>query len=288
MALGFFDGFHLGHQQIVDGAVARAAQANLAPLVFTFKNHPATVLDSGRAPALLTTFGERIDRLLSSGASVVWCEFDRPFSQIEPRSFVQRVLLEQLGVQAVVVGPNYRFGHRAAGDVELLRAMGQESGFAVEVVEPVYRRGRLVSSTRIRESIAAGKVELAAELMGRPYAVRSLVERGSARGRQLGFPTANLSIPPRKVLPPSGVYAVRVLREDQSLPGVANLGVRPTFEEEKLVLEAHLLDFSGDLYGERVEIEFHHRLRDEQRFSGVEALREQIARDVQAARRALA
>ena len=281
VALGFFDGFHRGHQAIV----AATEGGPECPVVFTFANHPATVVDSQRAPLHLTTFQERVDRLLSSGATVVWTEFDRPFSLLEPEQFVTEVLRGRLDARRLVVGPNYRYGHRADGDVDSLRAAGERHGFEVVVVEPVKERGELISSTRIRALVQAGELRAAHDLMGAPYTLSAIVERGAARGRQLGTPTANLRLPAGKLTPPYGVYAVEVARGGESLRGVANLGVRPTFQGfPEPLLEVHLLDCDLDLYGEWLQVGLLEWLRPEQRFSSLDELKAQIARDIERVR----
>lgn len=277
VALGFFDGFHRGHQAIVRAT----REGSYESVVFTFPNHPATVVDAKRAPLLLTTFQERVDRLLTSAATVVWTEFDRPFSLLEPEQFVTDILRGRLDARRVVVGPNYRYGHRAAGDVDTLRAAGATHGFEVIVVEPIREGGDLISSTRIRGLVQAGEMEAAHGLMGAPYTLSAIVERGAARGRELGTPTANLRPPAGKLIPPFGVYAVEVKHAGTPLRGVANLGVRPTFQgSPDPLLEVHLLDCDLDLYGEWLQVEMLEWLRPEQKFAGLAELKEQIARDV--------
>ncbi len=279
LALGFFDGFHRGHQAIV-----RRATAGAKATVFTFKNHPATVLNADRAPKLLTTFEERQELINQAGADLVYCTFDRPFSQIPAEQFVEDILIKRLRARLVVIGENYRFGHRAQGNAELLQQLSQPLGFEVAVVAPVKEKD-WISSTRIRALVKNGEVTQACKLLGRPFFIRSLVEKGDGRGRTIGFPTANLGLPPTKVHPSYGVYAVRVDRGQASLKGVANLGVRPTFEGSAPVLEVHLFDYDGYLYGEKLNVHFVERLRGEQKFSGVDALVAQIGQDVEAARK---
>lgn len=273
VALGFFDGVHLGHQALI----ARASH------VFTFRNHPASVV-SGRTPPALTLFHERVALLEKLGVQVVVRDFDRDFSQLSPEGFVERVLVGRLGARKALVGPNYRFGHRAQGDVEALSRWGQEHGFEVELVQPIEEGGEMVSSTRIRKLLSEGEVQQAAALLGRPYSVTAVVEKGDGRGAQLGFPTANLTLPARKVAPAFGVYAVTVEHGGESLPGVANYGKRPTFSGEKVLLEVHLLEHDLDLYGSRLQVSFQQRIRAEQKFSGPQELIAQIEHDVAAAR----
>lgn len=281
VALGFFDGFHRGHQAIVGQATSRG----LRPLTFTFRNHPASVISSQRTPELLTTVEERFELLAAAGTEVVWCDFDRPFSQLSPQEFFQDILVERLGAGLLVSGSNYRFGHRAEGDVELLRQMAEPLGIEVVCPAEVLHEGDWISSTRIRQAIAQGQVEEAALLLGRPFTVSARVLRGDQRGRQLGFPTANLPLASGKIIPAFGVYAGWAKRAGERHAAVANLGIRPTVTDSRVpLLEVHLLDFQGDLYGESLTVELAHFLRAEQKFSGLDALKHQIALDSQLAR----
>ncbi|MBM3461122.1 MAG: bifunctional riboflavin kinase/FAD synthetase [Armatimonadetes bacterium] len=283
VGLGFFDGIHRGHQEILKRVVALARERGRLAAVFSFRNHPASVLRPSAAPALLTPFDEKIPLLEALGLDVlVWREFDLGFAGVEAQEFVGDVLRDRLRAAAVVVGPNYRFGKGAQGTPATM------SGLEVAVVEPLYEDGALVSSTRVREAVVAGDLVEAARLLGRPYAARGEVVRGDARGRTIGFPTANLGCPPEKLLPADGVYAMRVKVGDETVQGVANLGIRPTFGERRRVLEVHLLDYLGDLYGRTLQASFIERLRAEMRFDGVDALIAQIARDVESARALLA
>lgn len=289
VALGFFDGVHLGHQRIIATAVARARAEKVPAALFTFSEPPKRVLRPASAPQSLTTFEEKVEVLSATDLDhVVWCPFTLDFSRLTPEVFLRDVVVGRMGAVAVVAGPNYHFGVGARGDVVLLAELGQALGLGVEVVAPVEVGDVLVSSTRIRARIAEGRVEEAAALLGRPYRALADVVHGDARGRTLGYPTANLEVSPEKLLPASGVYAVRVLIDDARHAGVANLGVRPTFGERQKTLEVHLLDISLDLYGRRVRVDFIRRLRGERRFDGAEALVAQIGRDVEAARAVLA
>lgn len=285
VALGFFDGVHLGHQQIIASAVARAAAEGVEAGLFTFRAHPMQVLRPSSAPPVLTLFEEKVALLSQTGLHCVyWDDFTLDFSRLSPEAFARDVLRHRLGVVGTVVGPNYRFGAGASGDVATLAALGAAHGFAVEVVAPFEVDGAMVSSTRVRTAVAAGDVETAARLLGRPYVAQAQVVRGDGRGRTIGFPTANLEVAAEKLLPADGVYAVRVRIADAWRAGVANLGLRPTFDAQRRTLEAHVFDFDGDLYGSPVEIAFHHRIRGEQKFSSVPALIDQIGRDADAAR----
>jgi riboflavin kinase/FMN adenylyltransferase len=283
LALGFFDGVHLGHQAVLKLALSAGGR----PWAYTFRNHPASVLAPERAPRLLTTFAERVEILEGLGLGVVYSDFDLAFSQISPRRFAEEILAGRLGARWVAVGANYTFGHQGAGKVALLAELGRQLGFEVRTAGPVRVGGRVVSSTRIRQAVAGGRVEEARQLLGRPYQLRGEVVPGAARGARLGFPTANLRPPAEKVLPAHGVYAVLVRYQERLWPGVANLGVRPTFGEDQVLLEVHLFDVEVDLYGQELEVHFIRRLRPERKFPGVEALRAQIAEDCRQARELL-
>jgi riboflavin kinase/FMN adenylyltransferase len=286
LALGAFDGIHLGHRAILGTAVARARARGLQAVACTFDPHPMEVLQPGRAPLPITTLDERLALIGPTGidGSVV-LGFDRAMAAVEPEAFVRTTLLGLLRAQEIVVGFNHTFGRGAGGNAKLLRTLGDTLGFQAHVVPPLTLDGVPVSSTEIRGALQQGDVERAARFLGRAYDVAGDVVQGAGRGRTLGFPTANVA-PERPLLVKTGVYACRVERDGASLEAVANVGVRPTFGDLGLALEVHLLDFTGDLYGERLRVAFTRRLRDERKFPSVEALREQIAADVEAARAA--
>lgn len=285
VALGVFDGIHLGHRAILGTAVARARRHGLAALACTFEPHPIDVLQPGRAPLPLTTLPERLELIAETGIdTAVVITFTPAVAAVEPEAFVRAVLLGTLQARHVVVGFNHRFGRGARGDARLLEALGAELGFDVHVVTPTTVDGVPVSSSEIRAALQAGDLPRAAKLLGRPYAVQGEVVRGVGRGRTLGFPTANVNSD-RPLPLPAGVYACHAFLGSARYRAVINVGIRPTFGEAELAVEAHLLDFSGDLYGSRIKLQFLRRLRDERKFPDVEALRSQIAQDVAAARR---
>jgi riboflavin kinase/FMN adenylyltransferase len=282
VALGFFDGFHRGHQAILESA----RHLDFAPVVFTFRNHPATVVAAERAPALITNFEERTELLSQAGCDVVWVDFDRPFSLIEPHLFIHDLLVTRLAARQVVTGQNYRFGHRASGHAHTLRDSGC---FEVVTVDPVVDGDQLISSTRIRTLLLEGRVGDADRLLGRPFRLSASVQRGDQLGRDLGVPTANLALTPDKVWPRFGIYAVQVQHRERRLPGVASLGVRPTVKDKAVpLLEVHLLDFAGDLYGEQLQVDFIHWMRAEQKFPGLQELKHQMGLDLALARQLLA
>ncbi|HJL14804.1 MAG TPA: bifunctional riboflavin kinase/FAD synthetase [Sandaracinaceae bacterium LLY-WYZ-13_1] len=285
---GNHDGVHLGHRALLDAARERAAPDGLTVTVLTFDPHPARVLAPDRAPPLLTTLERRMRLLRDLGADrVEVLRFDRARAGQAPEDFVREVLVDRLRARGLVVGPDFRFGRGAKGDAQTLRRMGGELGFDVREVGPVRLGGETVSSTRIRAALRDGDVAAASRLLGRLHDVDGTVVEGDRRGRTIGFPTANLDCAP-VLLPSDGVYAVvaRPLDGGELLRGVANLGVRPTVEAGRSV-EAHFFDFGGDLYGQRLRLGFVARLRGEQKFDGLEALKAQIDADARGARAAL-
>jgi riboflavin kinase / FMN adenylyltransferase len=289
LTLGNFDGVHRGHQAIVARAKALAADVGGQVVVLTFHPHPIAVLAPDRAPSQVQSLRDRLACLAEHGADVVVAQrFTRAFASLDPEAFVTRVLLASLDLVQVVAGYDLTFGHARAGTPETLAVLGQRHGFTVEAVGPVTVDGVTVSSSVIRRAIAAGDVALAAQLLGRPHRVRGRVVGGERRGRQLGFPTANLHLKPRVGPPADGVYAGRTLVDGRPLPAVVNVGMRPTFGELRRTIEAHVLDWQGDLYGRWLDVDLVARLRGEQRFAGVDALRAAIAADVARARTLLA
>lgn len=289
VALGNFDGVHAGHRTIFARTKSRAAGTGSDAIAFTFWPHPVAVLFPARAPAMITSLAGRLALLRDVGLDgVVVQRFTRAFASMEPEEFVDRCLVRDLGVSAVVVGYNVTFGRERRGTPGLLAELGRGAGFAVEVVEPVRAAGEEASSSEVRRRIAAGDVAGAARLLGREHRLLGRVRHGDHRGAGIGFPTANV-FPRGGMLPPDGVYAVRVGIGDGRVdrPAVANLGTNPTFGPGQRRLETHLLDFSGDLYGQRLRVDLVERLRGERRFASVDELVAQIRSDADAARRLL-
>jgi riboflavin kinase / FMN adenylyltransferase len=286
VALGNFDGVHLGHQVVLRQAVEEGRRRGVKVVAATFHPHPRAVLGSGDPPRLLTPVELRREALFDYGADEVWViPFDVELSRKSPQQFVRDVLVGEIGAGVVVVGENFRFGHRAAGDVrDLERLMREEGGTVVAVqVRGAGREGE-ISSTRIRALISEGEVTEAAGLMGRPYVLRGEVVVGDQRGRSIGFPTANVLPDADAVIPARGVYAGFVLVGEDRYAACTNIGVAPTFDRAESRVEAHLMDFEGDLYGRVVDVSFAKRIREERRFSGVDELTGQIRRDVEEAR----
>lgn len=287
LTLGNFDGVHLGHQAIFKQVVERARKINGTSIVFTFEPHPLKVLAPERSPRLLNTFDGKMKLLSSAGIDVVVCaEFTRDFAEQDPEDFAQKILHKTIGVKEVYVGYDYAFGKSREGGVESLKKMGQACGFSVSVVEAVRVNDVVASSSAVRDYISAGSVEKAAELLGRNYSIEGKVVHGSHRGRDLGFPTANLNTP-NELLPAYGVYAVYAAVDGRSFQGVASIGVRPTFEAGPLSVEVYLFDFEGNLYGKQMEVSFVSFLRTEQKFPDVLSLISQMRKDVEEAKKKL-
>ena len=284
LALGNFDGLHLGHMSIVRRVVARARELDSSPVLLTFDPHPTRVTRPDRTPRLLMTTAQKIDAVAGSGlAGMVIVEFTNAFSHWEPGHFVERVLVTWLGISEVFVGGNFLFGRDRSGDFRTLQALGTQHGFAATKVDAVVAGGLPVSSTRIRDLVSAGLVGEAAPLLGRHFAIDGRVVRGDGRGRALGFPTANLETD-NELLPRRGVYVTRAAVDGHVYPSVTNIGVHPTVGAASGdLVEVHLLEGGRDLYGAAVRLAFVDRVRDERVFPSIDALRAQIADDCAAA-----
>ena len=294
VTIGAYDGVHLGHRAVIARVRALAAERDLATAVVTFDRHPASVVRPESAPLLLTDLDQKLELLESTGVDiVVVVEFDDARSKEPADEFVTEVLVGCLGARAIAVGSDFHFGHRRSGNVDLLRAMGRQDDFEVAPLELLgpdgtpAAEGASVSSTAIRAALRSGDLERANAWLGRPHEVRGVVVNGDGRARDLGFPTANLAVSDDVCLPADGIYAGWYVRAGgPSLPAAISLGRRPTFydDADRSLLEAHVIGFDGDLYGERARVQFTHHLRDELKFASVEALVEQMGRDVAEAR----
>lgn len=286
VSIGFFDGVHRGHQTIIERAVRTARDRGVRSVVVTFDRHPMEVVNPGSQPPLLMTLHRRTATLAAQDVDlVVVVPFDDELRHRSPDEFVDHVLVEPLRAERVIVGANFRFGHKAAGDVRVLGELGPQRGFTAEGVTLLELDGVVISSTEIRAAVQRGDVGRAARLLGRPHLVDGVVVRGDARGATLGYPTANLQVDRRVAVPARGIYAGHChLGGGATVPCVTSVGVNPTFGGQELRVEAHLLDWSGDLYGRAVAVDFRHRIRDEERFDSVEALVAQIDDDARTAR----
>ncbi|MGH2682777.1 MAG: bifunctional riboflavin kinase/FAD synthetase [Actinomycetota bacterium] len=281
VTVGFYDGVHVGHQAVIRRTVKAAGEQGLRPVVLTFDRHPREVLTPRDVPQLLTTLRRKSELIEAIGVEVLAVmEFDEDVSRWPPERFVDQALVTGLGVRQAIVGANFTFGHRAAGTAELLGELGRARGFRVETVPLTELDGRPVSSTSIRRALADGDLDWPRRALGRRYRVEGTVVAGAGRGKDLGFPTANLRTPARILLPGRGVYAGRGFAEGNSWRAAINVGTNPTFGEEPLHVEAFLLDFEGDIQGRVLAVEFWERLRDELRFENPEALALQMKEDV--------
>ena len=291
VTIGAYDGVHRGHQAVIGQVRNEAQQLGCQSVVVTFDKHPASVVRPESAPKLLTDLDQKLELLQQTGIdATLIVEFNRERSTEDPALFVKRVLVDTLRAQVVVVGEDFHFGFNRGGNVAMLRELGKQFDFQVEPVKLIARPDGVeepVSSTSIRRALAGGQVETATNLLGRAYEVRGVVVNGDKRGRIIGFPTANVEVPNAMCLPADGVYAGKFQCDDGSVHACAiNLGRRPTFFEhaDHSLLEAHLLDFDGDLYGQKVSVTFEHFLRSERKFDGLEAIKTQLQLDVAAAR----
>src|SRR6267142_2375472 len=284
LTLGVFDGLHLGHQLIIRTVVERARETGAIPTVITFDPHPRAVLHPESAPPLLQTLDQKVEGFGVLGIEqAIVVPFTKEFSLIRAEEFLRDVVKERLQAKEVYLGRGFAFGHNREGNIELLKRVSADLGFIADEVPEVRLRGQRVSSSRIRELLSQGRVNLARRMLGRPYGVEGRIEHGSERGQQLGFPTANLH-PRNRVIPKNGVYVTGTLIAGQWRRSVTNVGVRPTFESAgEPSVETFVMNWSGDLYGDVLRVRFLHRLRDEQKFSSVDELKSQIDRDVQRA-----
>ena len=281
LTLGVFDGLHLGHQLIMKTVAERAREVGAVPTVITFDPHPRAVLHPESAPPLLQTFDQKIEAFGVLGIEqTIIVRFTQEFASIRAADFLRNVVMERLQAKEVYLGKGFAFGHNREGNIELLKKLGSELGFVAGEVPEVRLRGRRVSSSKIRELLASGNVNLARRMLGRPYGVEGRVERGDERGHKLGFPTANLH-PQNRVIPKNGVYVTGTLIEGQWRRSVTNIGLRPTFgQATEPSVETYVMNWDGDLYGDVIRVRFLYRLRDERKFSGIDELKTQIQRDV--------
>lgn len=280
LTLGVFDGLHLGHQAIMKTIVERAKATDSVPTVITFDPHPRAVLHPENAPPLLQTLDQRLANfeLLGIKQAIV-IRFDKDFASQDAEIFLRDIVHDRLQAREVYLGKGFAFGKNRGGNIELLKKMSEQLGFFADEVEEITLRGQRISSSKIRQLLADGEVNLARRMLGRPYGVEGQIVRGDQRGRTIGFPTANLK-PNNRVIPKYGVYATANLIDGVWRRSITNVGVRPTFEGDKEPsIESYVFDFDGDLYGDVLRVRFLHRIRDERKFSGIDELKNQIAKD---------
>lgn len=286
LAIGVFDGVHLGHQQVIRQTIMDARRHQAIPVAITFDRHPNSIVAPERTPALIYSLSQKLRVIESIGIEgTLLIRFDRAFSEQSGEVFVRGLARDFRHIHSICVGSNFTFGHKRTGNVPLLKTLGQELKFEVHGLAAVSLDGKTVSSTRIREAIRNGNFNAASQMLGRAYSIAGTVIKGDQLGRQIGFPTANLDTGDL-ALPPNGVYAIHARIQNETFPGVLNIGVRPTVQNSELQqrFEVHLLDFNGDLYGHELEITYVEKLRDEEKFPSIDALRNQIAQDIDAAR----
>jgi riboflavin kinase/FMN adenylyltransferase len=289
-AIGIFDGVHRGHRYLIKQMLTEARRLGARPIVITFSPHPAHILRPDVKLGSIISLQDRF-RLLSD-LGVTAClviRFNRSFAGIRPQKFIKDILVKKLGVKAIFVGDGFRFGKDRSGDIALFQRLGLEYGYETHAVSGLKQGGTIISSTRIRQLIGTGKLNEAARLLGRGVSISGIVVKGSQRGKSLGFPTANIDYE-ADILPPKGVYVVRVLLGAKNYPAIVNIGTRPSFEKQifKLYLEAHILDFSKNIYGKRLEVEFLKKVRNEKKFTNPQQLIQQIQKDEAFARKYLA
>lgn len=285
LTLGVFDGLHLGHQRIMQTVVESAKAINAVPTAITFEPHPRAVLHPESAPPLLQTLDQRLAAFEVLGIKqTIVIRFNKEFAALDAETFLREVIHERLQAREVFLGKGFEFGKNRGGNIELLRKVSQELGFFADEVPEIRLRGSRISSSKIRQLLSEGKINLARRMLGRPYGIEGQIIHGAERGRTIGFPTANLH-PHNRVIPKFGVYATATLIEGVWRRSITNVGVRPTFENEvEPSVETFVLDFDGDLYGNVLRIRFLHHIRDERKFSGIEELKGQINKDVDRAK----
>jgi riboflavin kinase/FMN adenylyltransferase len=284
ITLGNFDGLHLGHQELIRKVIRRAKETDARSIVVTFRPHPLKILAPEKCPPLISIYEEKIKLFEKLGIDVlVKIPFTLEFAKMTPGDFVKGILCDMLGAKEIFVGFNYRFGRGREGNITTLKALGERLGFTVREVEQVSLDGEVISSTKIRHLLRDGEVEHAARLLGRTYTITGIVVKGDGRGKDLGFPTANIA-PKHSIIPAHGVYAVRLFVRDRFYDGIANIGMRPTFDKNVLTVEVHVFDFNEDIYGEDISLYFIGKIRDEKKFGSADELIHQIRADVGIAR----
>jgi riboflavin kinase / FMN adenylyltransferase len=285
MSIGNFDGVHSGHRKILEDVAQRAHQSGWVSAVLTFDPHPTKVLRPDAAPLQIETLAQRLNGFSRAGIdAVLVLSFTQELAQVRARDFVERFLVETMNAKAVLVGESFRFGNRQEGDVELLEKLGEKFGFEVDIIAPVGDGDSIVSSSAIRQAVREGRPEDARHMLGRPFALVGEIHSGTGQGRKLVVPTLNITTQ-QELLPKNGVYATESVVNGKTYQSVTNIGVRPTFDGQQLAIESHLFDFSDTISSGPMEVRFKRRLRDEQKFPNIEALRQQVLADVEAAKK---
>lgn len=281
IALGNFDGIHLGHKKLIDMMVIDAKDSNLTPSVLLFSKHPKEVL-LGKSPELLTSLKDKNEILKNLGVEIVYeTDFTESFRKLSPEDFVKNILIDQLNIESVFVGFDYRFGFKASGDTSVLKSLGKKYNFRVNVIDPVYDEDSILSSSEIRTHIREGNLALANEMLGRRYKVRGIVVHGNKIGRTLGYPTANIELSSNYPIPRVGVYYTKTIIEGKGFFSLTSVGTNPTVGGDSLKIESYILDFEEDIYGKEIQIEFIEYLRDELVFDSLDELRMQMDKDVE-------
>lgn len=283
-ALGFFDGIHIGHQKLITKMIEISKLLGLKNMIFTFDKHPMAVLDCKNAPKLIMNNNMKADILENLGVDIVnFNHVDLDFLNLKPQDFLTEILLKKFNVKAIIAGFNFRFGSHAAGNSKMLEDFGRENGIIVDIEKPVYLDGALVSSTTIRNLISEGSIETANKFLGRCYSLEGTVIHGMQRGRKIGFPTANIQIDDNLIVPKRGVYITKVELDGDVKEGITNIGFNPTFNNNDISIETHIIGSKEDLYGKHIKLYFYHRIRDEIAFKNADELYDQISRDKYAA-----
>ncbi|CCQ93059.1 Riboflavin biosynthesis protein RibF [[Clostridium] ultunense Esp] len=284
VALGNFDGIHIGHQHLIKDNIDKAKERNLKSSVLLFKNHTKTILDKeGKSKLeIITPYNQKLEILDRLGVDLIYTiNFDKNLMKLSPEEFVRSILIDRLNAKLVTVGFDYRFGHKAAGDSEYLIHLGKEEGFQVNIIEPIYVNEEVVSSTLIRNLIKSGSIEKANNLIGRYYSIVGQVVKGRSRGSKIGYPTANLRLEHEYVIPKTGVYKTITILGDKEYISLTNIGYNPTFNEDELKIENYILNFNNNIYGKHMEVKFLEFIRDDIKFNTTQELIEQIKRDVE-------
>jgi riboflavin kinase / FMN adenylyltransferase len=285
MSVGNFDGVHTGHRKILEDVAQRAHQSHWMPAVLTFDPHPTKILRPDAAPLQIETLAQRLEGFSRSGIeAVLVLPFTLELAQVKARDFVQKFLVETMGARAVLVGESFKFGNRQEGDVALLEKLGEKFGFEVDIIAPVGDGNSVVSSSAIRQAVREGRMEDARHMLGRPFALAGEIRTGTGQGRKLVVPTLNLTTS-QELLPANGVYATETVVNGKPYQSVTNIGVRPTFDGTQLAIESHLFDFAEAITSGTMEVRFKSRLRDEQKFPTIEALKAQVLQDMEAAKK---